>query len=86
MFHDDVIHDSSKIANAFNDHFTNTGPKLASEINVNENHRSFLEYLNCQNDVAFHLKEVNSSIVLDLLSNLSKTKATGLDEISSRLL
>ena len=44
-------------------------------------------YLNRQNEnTTFNLQEVNSRTVFFHLSNLSKSKATGLDGISSRLL
>ena len=62
------------------------GPKLA-DVDVNQNNRCYLDYLPSQNNnVPFQLKETNFSAVFVLLSKLSRSKATGLDKISSRLL
>ena len=82
-----LINDSNKIADAFNEHFSNIGPKLADNVDVNQNNRCYLNYLPSQNNnVPFQLKETNFSAVFVLLSKLSRSKATGLDKISSRLL
>ena len=82
-----LINDSNKIADAFNEHFSNIGPKLADNVDVNQNNRCYLDYLPSQNNnVPFQLKETNFSAVFVLLSKLSRSKATGLDKISSRLL
>ena len=80
-----LINDSDKIADAFNEHFSNIGPKLAD--NIDEGNRFYVDYLSDYNiDASFQLKETNSSTVSKLLSKLSKSKATGLDKISCRLL
>lgn len=82
-----LINDANKIADAFNDHFSSIGPRLADKISFNEKNRSYVDFLSYQNDnVSFHLKETNQSTVFILLSQLSRSKATGLDKISSRLL
>ena len=82
-----LINDSNKIADAFNEHFSNIGPKLADNVDVNQNNRCYLDYLPSQNNnIPFQLKETNFSAVFVLLSKLSRSKATGLDKISSRLL
>ena len=70
-------------------HFADIGPKLADKIPCNENSRSHLDYLSSNESGAstsFQLKTTSSSIVFSLLSKLSKSKATGLDKISARLL
>jgi hypothetical protein len=41
--------DSNKIADAFNEYFSNIGPKLADNIDFNEGNRSYLDYLSGQN-------------------------------------
>ena len=82
-----LINDSNEIADAFNDYFSNIGPDLADQINFNDNNRSYLDYLpNLNNNATFQLRETNFSTVFTLLSTLSRSKATGLDKISSRLL
>ena len=55
--------------------------------NNNQNNRCYLDYLPSQNNnIPFQLKETNFSAVFVLLSKLSRSKATGLDKMSSRLL
>ena len=86
-FDGNSIHDSGNIANTFNEYFSNIGPNLANEINTSEGNRCYLMYLNRQNEnTTFNLEEVNSRTGFFHLSNLSKSKATGLDGISARLL
>ena len=82
-----LINDSNEIADAFNDYFSNIGPDLADQINFNDSNRSYLDYLpNLNNNATFQLRETNFSTAFTLLSTLSRSKATGLDKISSRLL
>ena len=77
-----LIHDSGNIA-TFNEYFA----ILANQINMSEDNRCYLRYFNRQNEnTTFNLEEVNSTTVFSHLSNLSKSKATSLDGISSRLL
>ena len=59
-----LINDSNKIADAFNEYFSNIGPKLADNIDFNEGNRSYHEYLSGQNtNTTFQLKETNSLTV-----------------------
>ena len=80
------IHDPLELSEAFNDHFSNIGPRLANEIHVNDNCPSYVDYLSGTCDSRFELKTTTVSTVFSLLSKLSKSKATGLDKISARLL
>ena len=80
------IHDPLELSEAFNDHFSNIGPRLANEIRVNENCPSYVDYLSGTCDSRFELETTTVSTVFSLLSKLSKSKATGLDKISARLL
>jgi len=80
------IHDLLELSDAFNEHFSNIGSRLASEIHVNENCPLYVDYLNRTCDCRFTLKTTSVSTVFSLLSKLSKTKATSLDKISARLL
>ena len=84
------IIDVNQLSEYFNDHFANTGPKLAENIPTIENlsHLDFLSTsLNNRFDGdKFQLKQTNPAKVFSLLSKLCKTKATGLDGISARLL
>ena len=56
------------------------------KIPFDENNCSYLEYLNCHAaSNSFEFKSTTSSIVCSLLDKLCKSKATGLDKISARL-
>ena len=74
------------MANAFNEHFSTIGPKLANEIPSEANgDKSCLEYLNIT-DQRFCFTPTNSSQVFSLLNKLNKSKVTGLDKISAGLI
>ena len=69
------IYNPQLLSETFNTHFTTIGPKLANEIKPGTNASSHLQYVN-----------TNPSKVFLLLLKLCKSKATGLDKISARLL
>ena len=64
------IYDSYELSNAFNDHFSSTGPKLANNIHANEDNSSHLDYLAETGHCTFELKPTSVSKVLLLLSRL----------------
>ena len=73
------------MSNAFNDHFSSIGPRLANEIPdtvASPSHLHYLSDTNCQCE----LNTIGVSKVYALLSKLCKSKATGLDKISARFL
>ena len=81
------ITNPQELSNEFNDYFVNIGPKLADKITCNQNTNSYMEYLEpLDNGINFQMKTITSSNVFSMLSKLSKSKATGLDRISARLL
>ena len=81
------ISDPPGLSETFNTHFASIGPKLMEKIPFDENNCSYLEYLSCHTGSnSFELKLTTSSIVCSLLDKLCKSKATGLDKISARLL
>ena len=82
------ISNSQDLSETFNDHFATIGPKLAKEIPLNVNDRFHLDYLKGlpSDNQVFQLIPTNSSKIHSLLSRLNKSKATGLDKISARLL
>ena len=82
-----LITDPDELSNEFNEHFVTIGSKLADTIVHNDNTRSYMKYLNpLDSGLNFQIKTITSSKVLTILSKLSKSKATGLDKISARLL
>lgn len=72
-----------ELSNEFNNHFAKIGPKLASEINCDSG--SYQRYLTAT-DKRFKLQPTNPTKVFSLLNKLDKSKATGLDKISARLI
>ena len=84
---DKTFTDPNQICEVFNEHFVSIGPKLAEEIPANVTGHSHLDYLTIQNhEHSFQFQETNTSAVFSLLSKLCKSKATGLDRISAKLL
>ena len=83
---DIFIGNSNKISNTFNKHFATIGPKLACEIPSTSDEVS--TYLNNfpVNFNKFSFRPTTSSIVFTHLNRLSKTKSTGLDNISAKLI
>ena len=80
------INETTDLANAFNEHFSTIGPKVANEIPSAANgDKSCLEYLNIT-DQRFCFTPTNSSQVFSLLNKLNKSKVTGLDKISAGLI
>ena len=78
-----VITDSHDVCNAFNRHFTDIGPNLASKINTPR--VSFEDYVR-QCDSNFEFRLVNMEEVVKLVGNLPTGKADGLDTIPACLL
>ena len=79
-------YDSHELSYAFNDHFSSIGLKLANNIHANEDNSSHLDYLAETGHCTFELKPTSVPKVLLLLSRLCKSKSTGLDKISAKLL
>ena len=80
------IYDSHEQSNAFNDHFSFTGSELANNSHANEDNSSHLDYLAETGHCTFELKPTSVPQFLLLLFRLCKSKSTGLDKISSKLL
>ena len=80
------ICNSNEISNAFNEYFSTIGPGPAREIPLTSDEESI--YLNNtpENCNKFCFRPTNTSVVSTYLNRLSKTKATGLDYISARLI
>ena len=78
-----TITDTREISNEFNNHFSTIGTKLASEIDPDSG--DYQRYLT-RTDKRFHLHPTDASKVFSLMNKLNKSKATGLDGISVRLI
>ena len=80
------ISNSQQLSDAFNELFSTIGLTLANEIRSDENIiNSHLKYLT-RTDKMFEIQPTDNNKVRSLLSKLCKSKATGLDKISARLL
>ena len=73
-----------EIAEAFNTYFSNVGPILANS--MADSSVSFEQFVKPIQSKMLHFKLVPYSKVLNLLNSLSKSKATGLDKISGKIL
>ena len=78
------ICNSNEISNAFNKHFSTIGPRLAREIPVTSDEESVNNITENYNKFCF--RPTTTSDFFTHLNRLSKTKATGLDNISARLI
>ena len=68
------ISESSDLSNAFNDHFSSIGPKLANDIPLsNNNDHSHRKYVNGINN-RLEFRPTDSGQVLKLLNKLNKSK------------
>ena len=79
-----LTNDSDEIAEAMNKHFTSIGPLLSDTIP--NTGTCFNQYLKGVTDCTFQLRPVTVVQVSKLLDKLPVKKATGLDDISNRLL
>ena len=78
-----TLKNAEHIANHFNVHFTEIGPHLATNLPVSTiNAEDYLK----REPSSFEFAEIKSSRVFKLLSKLDVTKATGLDQISNKVL
>ena len=73
----------NEIANALNSHFTEIGPKLASQLPLSSKQPS--DYIS-PTQYSFSIRETSISEVLSLIRALPTNKASGLDGISTKLL
>ena len=80
------IYNSNEISNAFNEHFSTIGTRLAREIPLTSDEESIYLENSTENYNNFFFRPTTTSDVFTLLNRLSKTKATGLDNISVRLI
>ena len=84
IVYNDKTHCSpEQISNALNSHFSEVGPRLASQLPTSE--KQFSEYIDTTHH-CFTIKETTRDEVIKLLNALPQNKACGLDGIPSRLL
>lgn len=76
--------DFDEIADGFNKYFSNVGPDLARSIGTSD--YNFENYIKKTNAEFSGFNTINTSNICHLLNSLSKSKATGIDKISSKIL
>ena len=81
---DAMLTSPGEIAEAFNTYFFNVGPTLANS--MADSSVSFEQFVKPTQSKMLRFKLVPYSKVLNLLNSLSKSKATGLDKISGKIL
>ena len=77
------LRNAKDIADHFNKHFTQIGPDLAANLPASTTNPE--DYLK-RHSTTFQLSEIKSSRVLKLLLKLDVSKATGVDQISNKIL
>jgi len=81
------VTNSHEVSNAFNDHFSTIGTKLANEVPLVTNGSSYADYIvTYSSDNKFIFSPISSSKVFSLLHKLYRSKAIGLDNISAKLI
>ena len=78
-----VSTDPIEISNILNTHFSKIGPSLASEIK--DTSSNFTDYITPAEHI-FNLAKVSCQEVFNLIQKIPSNKASGLDNISARLL
>ena len=80
------ISSNPEIADAFNDFFTNVGPKLDELIPINKGHRNPKYYLKTQVPYSLLLSPTNPQEICDIINTLDDSKSTGTCTIPTRLI
>ena len=81
-----TVTSTRELVNVFNDYFTHVGPKLAEKIEY-ENRCSCRDFIPQDEPVErFTFQPVNVATVYRLITKLNISKATGIDEISAKVL
>ena len=81
---DQDINDPTKIANCFNNFFTNIGPTLASTININVG--NFTDYLPKRNMNSLFFTPTNENEILNIVRSFKSSRSCGHDGLSMHLL
>ena len=81
-----TVTSTRELVNVFNDYFTDVGPTLAKKFEY-EHTRSFRDFIfQHEPDEKFIFQPVNVEIVYRLITKLTISKATGVDDISAKVL
>lgn len=78
--------DKGKIANAFNNFFTDIGTNLASTIPPPTSNVTFTDFLSAKSKLDFHFINIDRDTILKAIDSLPSKSSSGFDSISSSLL
>ncbi len=73
----------NELAECFNNHFTDIGPKIATTIGNTD--RNFTDYIT-KTTSSFKFQTVSETKVYNLLSSLNPCKSTGIDKIPAKII
>ena len=80
------ITNPTELSNEFNNHFATIGPELARNIVSPDGGDDIYQRYITNTDQCFQLRPTSVNKVFSLLNKLNKSKATGFDKISARLI
>ena len=80
-----TVTSTNELVEVFNDHFGNIGPSLAKFV-PNDNDVSFRQFVSQQSNDNFSFRPVSVTLIYNLLTKLSTSKATGMDNIATKVL
>ena len=79
--------DPTQIPNVFNIYFIELGDELCNDIPPSVTiPEDYFAYFECPANALSHFKEISETEMLKLLHGLSASKASGMDQISARIL
>ena len=78
-----MLKESNKIANEFNQYFTDIGPSLANQISANHN---FKENLHSPANSRLILQSIDEHKVMKIIEHLKNKTSTGTDGIFNKLI
>ena len=79
------VHGPAEIADAFNEHFSTVAEDISTNLQTSiVNFEDFLSKIDIRNP--FYLQEVNHDDIFKLINKLNTSKATGIDNIPTKLL
>ena len=81
-----TITDHQKIADEFNNFFSNIGSTLSACIKLDDSTLAFIDYLDNPTEHRFSFSKIFENETLTIINNLKSKYSSSNDEISNRLL
>ena len=80
------MNSNKSMANAFNDFFTNIGPKLDEDIPICNKPGGMTYYLNGRNPYSFLISPTNTQEISDIMTNIDGSKSSGPCSVPTKML